>query len=604
MPDEPTLEFENPYGDQTRLRTVFLIAAVIYPFWHLAAPASAIDPWWAWWAVAASFIAVIAASMRVEFVRQRLPAFLHLCAWLCALQLYLLASINGMHPFYAIGSVMSVFSTAVSIRTKPNLVAFGLFIFGLSATLYVLDPNMLKVAYWGGTLTVVGAAYYRLDSQLTAARLTEEHQERLERRVRDRTSDLSEANRRLRREMEERARLEDELRLAQKLEALGRLAGGVAHEFNNLLTRIRLYAELAVETVDDGSPVQAGVAEIHEAVRQAATLTQQLLTFSRRGQVENEVLDMNEVVLGFSSMLRHLLGEDIPLRVLADGRGDRFVEADRGQLEQILVNLTLNARDAMPNGGQLTIETTLFESVDVEAIGLSDVMSTDDHVGLIVSDTGVGMDAETRSRAFDPFFTRKQVDEGTGLGLSIIYGIVVQAGGHVRVLSEPGKGARFELYWPRSRNQPATATAGSEATLPPLRGDERILLVEDQAELRVALRRLLEGCGYEVIEAGDGEAALELAQRQDASFDLVLSDVVMPRMGGIELVKRMAALHPQTRFLLISGHLNQPAIRDQKLPESVAMLMKPFDPEDLTTKVREILDGRVPMTAARRSGDS
>ena len=231
-------------------------------------------------------------------------------------------------------------------------------------------------------------------------------------------------------------------------------------------------------------------------------------------------------------------------------------------------------------------------SSPIEASELSDVMPVDDHIGLVVSDTGVGMDAETRSRAFDPFFTRKHVDEGTGLGLSIIYGIVVQAGGYVRVLSEPGKGARFELYWPRSRNQPAAAV-GSEATLPSLRGDERILLVEDEAELRVALRRLLEGCGYEVFEAADGEAALELARRQDASFDLLLSDVVMPRMGGIELVRRMAALHPETRFLLVSGHLNHPAIRDQKLPESVAMLTKPFDPEDLTTKVREILDGRV-----------
>jgi two-component system cell cycle sensor histidine kinase/response regulator CckA len=588
MTEDPTIETDSAYGDQPPSRTIFVLSALIYPFWYLAAPSGTIDPWLAWWGVAACFLAVDLAARMSTFVERHVVLLLHLCAFLTTLQLYLLAFLNEMHPFYVVGSVMSVLAVSVSIRTRSVHLAYGVFILVLTAVLFALGPESRKAAYWGGMLTIVAASYFRLSGQLTAAKLTREHQEWLEERVRERTAELSDANQRLRREMEQRGRLEEELRVSQKLEAVGRLAGGIAHEFNNLLTRIRLYAGLALEEVPENAPMRGDIDEIQKAGRQAAALTQQLLTFSRRGEVRPETLDLDEVVENSSKMLRHLLGENIDLVFDTDGER-HLIHVDRGQLEQVLVNLVLNARDAMTQGGSMSIATSLVHPNSDASHALPDGLDDDEYVLLAVSDSGVGMDSETRARAFDPFFTRKEVNRGTGLGLSVVYGIVNQANGHVRVLSKPGEGARFELFWHRSHEIPVQpSNTGPARTLD--RGDERILLVEDEVELRLALKRLFTSNGYRVLDSGDPVAALRIAETSDEPIDLLVTDVVMPAMNGVDLAEAACAVHPESRVLLISGHMVLDAALEQALPAGVAFLAKPFEAEDLMVKVREVLD--------------
>jgi signal transduction histidine kinase/ActR/RegA family two-component response regulator len=600
MAEDRTIDIDSAYGDLSPSRTVFVLSALIYPFWHLAAPSGADDPWWAWWAVAACFLGVALAARISAVVARHALLLLHLCAFLTTLQLYVLAYLNDMQAFYAVGSVMSVLAVSVSIRTRALHLVYAGFLFVLTAVLIALDPEGRKVAYWGGMLTIVAASYFRLSGQLTAAKLTREHQQWLEERVKARTVELSGANRRLRGEMEERARLEEELRVSQKLEAVGRLAGGIAHEFNNLLTRIRLYAGLAVEELPEGSPAHDDIGEIEKAGRQAAALTRQLLTFSRRGEVRSEVVDVDEVIESASKMLGHLLGENADL-VCDTGAERHLILADRGQLEQVLVNLLLNARDAMAEGGRVTIATSLVCATDDRRRDLPEVLGDDEYVLLTVTDSGVGMDADTRARAFDPFFTRKPVNQGTGLGLSVVYGIVNQARGHVRVLSEPGKGACFELYWPRARELVATPQEVG-AKSPRNRGDERILLVEDEADLRAALVRLLASNGYQVIDAGDPAEALGIAEASDGPIDLLLTDVVMPGMNGVDLAEAICAVHPETRVLLVSGHMVLDASIARALPAGVSFLAKPFEADELTAAVREVLDAPLEERAATPRG--
>ena len=574
--------------DPRALRRYFMLPALVYPLWHLATPAHALDPWLIWWLVAAAPILVGLVSLRVAFVERHLPSFFHVCTWLVTAQLYVLAALNDMHPFYAIGSVMAVVATVLSIRARPDLVAYGCFVAAISACLIVLDPDPRKIAFWGGTLTLVAAWYYRLSLQVAAAALVRDHQETLEQKVEQRTAELSESNRRLRGEMEECARLEEELRISQRLEAVGRLAGGVAHEFNNLLTRIRLYAELLLQNIQDEEAVRREIGAIQAAGSQAGALTKQLLTFSRHVNVKTEILDLNRLVMNASSMLRHLVGEDVDL-VILPAEGPACIRADRGQMEQVLVNLVLNGRDAMPNGGRLTIETSFVDGPALKEPDLGDSLTAERYVVLTVSDTGVGMDSETRARAFDPFFTRKQVDAGTGLGLSVVYGIVKQGSGYIRISSEEHKGSRFELYWPWTREQP-TRGAGGTLTSATHRGSERILLVEDHTDLRRALSMLLGASGYEVIDAKDGETALRLASRNDDPIDLMITDVVMPRMSGLELVDEMSPIRPDTKVLLMSGHLSHPSLLHREVSEDLPLLSKPFDPEELTARIREVLD--------------
>ena len=566
------------------------ITAVFYPLWHLAAPASALDPWVVWWIIGGSFLLVTLLSLRIRSVEDHLQGLYYGCSWLVTLHLYVLAHLNDMHPFYAVGTVMAVVITAVFMRSQQALLAYSGFVSLLSIWLFALSPDGLKVAYWGGLLTTLAYAYYRLTVQVAGARATLEYQERLEQQVEARTQEIREANARLRGEMEKRARLEGQLRFSQKMEAMGLLAGGVAHEFNNLLTTIGIYADLLLEHRGVDPALREEAEQIRKAGRQASALTQQLLTFSRKGATRTEVLDLDDVVRDVSSMLRRLVGEDSELVCRLDGP-PRPIRANREELEQVLVNLALNARQAMPDGGTVSIETATARRVDLPTHEFASTFTEDEYVVLSMTDSGVGMNSDIRARVFDPFFTTRQVEKGTGLGLSIVYGIVHQAGGTVRVRSEPGRGACFDLYWPRAKELPSAQQA-LRPERPASGGGERILLVENERELRRALQRVLCGQGYEVVDAEDGEVALKLAAADSRSFDLVITDVVMPRMSGFQLVGELSTARPDLKVLLVSGQLNHPSLRGQELPRGVTILPKPFSLRDLTSKVREVLDAQ------------
>ncbi|HEV2177660.1 MAG TPA: response regulator [Terriglobia bacterium] len=382
----------------------------------------------------------------------------------------------------------------------------------------------------------------------------------------------------------ERKQLEEQLRQSQKIEAVGRLAGGVAHDFNNLLTAILGYSDLALETLPDSSPLRRQILEIKKAGERAASLTRQLLAFSRQQVLAPQVLDLNTVVAEMEKLLRRLIGEDIELTSVSEPRLGR-VKADPGQIEQVILNLAVNARDAMPEGGQITLETANFvvdEAHAREHLGLN----PGPYVALAVRDTGCGMDAEIRSHIFEPFFTTKEKGKGTGLGLSMVYGVVKQSGGYIWVESEPGQGSCFTVYLPRV-----------EAELPGKKNpsvvgrtvaSETILLVEDEDSVRELVRRVLEAKGYKVLEASRGEQALEAAEKHPDPIRLLLTDVVMPHMNGRELARRLAPSHPEARVLFMSGYIGNTA-DGKELESEGAFLHKPFTSDALARKVREVL---------------
>ena len=387
-------------------------------------------------------------------------------------------------------------------------------------------------------------------------------------------------------DLTEREQLEAQLRQAQKMEAVGRLAGGVAHDFNNLLTTILGYSELLIQQRHEDAELVRELEEIRAAGERAAALTRQLLAFSRRQVLQPKVLDLNAVVTDFERMLRRLIGEDVELASRLDPRLGR-VEADPGQLEQVIMNLAVNARDAMPQGGKLTIETANVELSEAYAAERADV-DPGPYVLLAISDTGTGMDEQTKSRLFEPFFTTKEAGKGTGLGLATAYGIVKQSGGHIAVYSELGRGTTFKVYLPRIE---AAVERSSEIETGPLpRGSETVLLVEDEVGVRALVRTLLEAQGYAVLEASGAEEALEIAGSHARPIDLILTDVVMPGSSGPGLRGELERSRPGTRFLFMSGYTDDAVVRHGALESGLAFLQKPFTPEALARKVREVLD--------------
>jgi len=383
----------------------------------------------------------------------------------------------------------------------------------------------------------------------------------------------------------EEHRLQAQLLQAQKLESVGRLAGGIAHDFNNLLTVMKGYLELALATRSAGGSADDDLLEVSRAVDSAATLTQQLLAFSRKQIIAPVVLDLNDVVRGVQGMLRRLIGEDVALQMsLADQLGP--VRFDRGQAEQILVNLAVNARDAMPNGGTLTLETSnvvLDDTYERE----HPASRAGDYVLLAVSDTGVGMTPETREHAFEPFFTTKAVGQGTGLGLAMIHGAVSQNGGRVEVYSEVGHGTSFKIYLPRVEGD-ATVRETPLAVSP--RGSETILLVEDDVTVRTLAARLLERQGYRVVPFEDGPSALAWLQSTSESIALLLTDVIMPGMNGKALADAVTAMRPGTRVLYASGYTSNVIVQHGVLKPGVEFLAKPFTIAALAERVRQVLD--------------
>ncbi|MBA2687993.1 MAG: PAS domain S-box protein [Gemmatimonadaceae bacterium] len=393
------------------------------------------------------------------------------------------------------------------------------------------------------------------------------------------------------RDVTEHRRLEDEFRQAQKMEAIGRLAGGIAHDFNNILTAISANAEMAMEDLAPDHPVREDLVEIRRAGARAAALTRQLLAFSRKQVLQPQTINLNTIVSSVEQMLCRVIGEDVTLAPdLAPNLA--FVRADPTQLEQVLMNLAVNARDAMPRGGRLSIAT---RNIDVDSLlTLPDDMPAGSYVLLEVSDTGVGMDAKTRTRIFEPFFTTKEPGKGTGLGLSTVYGIVRQSGGFITLDSELNAGTSFKLYFPRAEDTERTHGPSSGEYPKVEGGSETLLLVEDEAAVRTPLKRALERLGYTVLTACNGVEALGIARTTDATIDMLISDVVMPEMGGRELGDNMRAINPGLPILFMSGHSEEAVASHGALAKGAAFMAKPFAIQTIVRRIREVLDSANP----------
>ncbi len=393
----------------------------------------------------------------------------------------------------------------------------------------------------------------------------------------------------------ERRALEQQLRQAQKMEAVGRLAGGIAHDFNNLLMVISGYSEFLLERIGDDPALRGHAQEIANAAERATSLTRQLLAFSRKQMLAPKIVDLNSVVTENVKMLTRLIGEDIDL-VMVPGPDIGAVKADPGQIEQVIMNLAVNARDAMPHGGKLTIETANV-TLDANYARFHAPVKPGDYVMLAISDTGMGMDADTQAHIFEPFYTTKGL-KGTGLGLSTVYGIVKQSEGYIWLYSETGKGTSFKIYLPRFSatgealaSQPALAADADQ----PSPGHETILLVEDEENLRRLARQSLETQGYRVIDAPDGAAAMKISQAHKGPIHLLLTDVIMPGMNGRELANQLSPTRPEMRVLYMSGYTENHIGHNGTLDQGITLLQKPFTLPALKAKVREVLDTTLPQ---------
>lgn len=395
------------------------------------------------------------------------------------------------------------------------------------------------------------------------------------------------------RDITERKRLEEalrdseqQLRQSQKLEAIGQLAGGVAHDFNNLLTAINGYSALALRRLGEDHPISSCLEEIKKAGDRAANLTRQLLAFGRKQLLQPLAINLNDIVSDMIKLLKRLIGEDIQL-VTKPGSGLKQIKADPGQLEQVIVNLVVNARDAMPRGGTVTIETantTLDGAYASRHVGVT----PGDYVMLAVSDTGVGMDHHTQSHIFEPFFTTKEKDKGTGLGLSTVYGIIKQSGGNIWVYSELGKGTTFKIYLPLIEGEVSAKAEGDPA--PIKRGSETVLLVEDEDMVRKLASELLEENGYIVLEANGGEEAITLGKSHTEPIDLLITDVVMPKFSGKQVAEQLRAIHPETKVLFMSGYTDEAIVHHGIVDSGIAFIQKPFSERALAQKIRDVLD--------------
>jgi nitrogen-specific signal transduction histidine kinase len=386
----------------------------------------------------------------------------------------------------------------------------------------------------------------------------------------------------------EQKRLESNFLQVQKMETVGQLAGGIAHDFSNLLTVIRGYSQLSLSEVRDGDPLKRNIEEVQRAAERAMDLTRQLLAFSRRQVMDMKVLDLNAIIKDLSRMLRYIIGEDIELiTALAENLGR--VKTDPGQIEQVILNLVVNARDAMSNGGTLTIETSNVE-LDEDYARTHIQVTPNRYIRFSVSDTGCGMTPEVMERIFEPLFTTKGKGKGTGLGLSTVYGIVKQSGGHIWAYSEPGQGSAFKIYLPRVEEKIDQVSRRKE-TGHVSRGSETVLLVEDDLSVRGLASRVLREYGYTILEATDGGEAMRLGHDHlNEKIHLLLTDVVMPQMGGKELLRQFKTLHPEIKVLFMSGYTDHAVTQHPGFNPGEPFLGKPFSPTALARKVREVLD--------------
>jgi len=446
------------------------------------------------------------------------------------------------------------------------------------------NPMALESAFVAIPVCILtGEVIARVVSQLHAA------QDVLEQRVVERTAQLQAANVALQHELAERKQLEAQFLQAQKLESIGQLAGGIAHDFNNLLTAISGYTDLLGDALPHDLPIRSDLAEIQKAVTRASNLTHQLLAFARKQIIEPRVLNLNDLIGDMDKLLRRVIGEDIDLITRPEANVGH-VKADAGQIEQVILNLAVNARDAMPNGGKLTVETRNVFLDSSYARGHPSVIAGW-YVLLAVSDTGVGIDAAVQAHAFEPFFTTKAQGKGTGLGLATCYGIVKQHGGDIWIYSEVGQGTTFKIYLPQVDKPVAVVPMQAPAQTPP-RGKETVLVVEDETAVRELMSRVLRAQGYLVLEAINGADAIRVAEAQaPAAINLLLTDVVMPELGGQAAAIQISARNLSMKVLFISGYTDSAIVHHGRLEEGVAFLHKPFTPAGLIRKVREVLDG-------------
>jgi signal transduction histidine kinase/ActR/RegA family two-component response regulator len=388
--------------------------------------------------------------------------------------------------------------------------------------------------------------------------------------------------------LKKRVQLEEQLRHSQKMESVGRLAGGIAHDFNNLLTAILGYTDVVVHGMDPKDPRRADAEQIERAAMRAADLTRQMLSFSRREAQQASVLDLNRLLGKVEPMLRRVIGEDVKLTIVSKAPRP-FVRADAGQMEQVILNLAVNARDAMPQGGRLLVETA-EAMVDEDTAAENHEARLGSHVMLSVTDTGVGMPPSVRTRLFEPYFTTKPAGKGTGLGLSTVYGIVRQSDGHITVTSEVGSGTTFRVMLPMASSEPAKEKDSSVQKLPG--GTEHILLIEDDPSVRRLAKDLLVRLGYSITEAASGRAGIALGSDDTRHFDLLVCDVILGDMSGPSAAEALRALRPAMRVLYVSGYTDDAIVRTGVLEEGKAFLPKPFTPLQLARKVREVLEDR------------
>ncbi len=480
--------------------------------------------------------------------------------------------------------VRPFFSDLVGNRLFPILFAFIV----LVLSLYIARERTLSA------LVIVGISFLCSSLRLLIAQQRQDrvqlhlhaeiqHRERVELLLRQNEEHLEE-------QVAERTlKLEEsrhQLRQAQKMEAIGRLAGGVAHDFNNLLTIIRGYSRLLLDR-GPAPDMRNGLERIDDAADRAASLTSQLLAFSRRQVLQPKVFNLNDLIQNLEKMLRRVISEDIEMRtVLASDLGS--VRADRTQIEQVLLNLVVNARDAMPNGGKLTLETANVY-LDEAYASRHQTVQPGEHIYLGVSDTGAGISEENLPRIFEPFFTTKELGKGTGLGLSMVYGIIKQSGGSIWVYSEPGRGTSFKIYLPRV-NAPVEAVAAEPQHPSNLRGSETILLAEDDSQVRELASEALAASGYSVLVAETPQAAIEICRKQNGPIHLLLTDVIMPGLGGRDLAKQVTLIRPDLRVLFMSGYTPQAILHHGELDANTFFLQKPFTPSQLAAKVREVLE--------------